>query len=487
MSDAVRTIKGWFWFPPDQERAFGTLELEPRALRLRLRDSPKPGFEPMDEVIVIHGESLKDDDLTMLGARLSGRSSGLTSGHNVERYRGHTVLIGAHVLSEDELPLDRATVQLRGMTEWMGDGSHGVSPYAAPRVVRPAPRGLLRLAAWWKRWRTHDPHPRREGLPKPLEVPLNDATLTFGYDVGTSYHEYEETTRLQASARVTFPSPISLTEWREQWSRPLLDFFVFVTREQIVTELFTISNYNEDRVARLHPAIRRAATDRFWATQTVEVIRQAEVDVRPRGITPFQHQLLPLGVLGSDAPAVLAKFFDIHRKLGGTALVLFAVLNTRTIFEENRLLNLMAFCEGYHRLFFDEPQLAEEQHRQLRTAMLDAIPKQYKNVYNGPLQRAHQQTQRQRLKWLIARAADVDDYFDDPNNVLRDQLVNTRNDLTHQNEPGEDALPFSELYDRVERLIQVIEINLMVDLGVSTKTISELVKGAHARQPKQLA
>ena len=285
MSDAARTIEGWFWFPPDRERAFGTLKLEPRALRLRLRDSPKPEFAPRDELTVIHGESLKGEDLTMLGASRSGRNGELTSGHNVERYRGHTVLIGAHVLREDELILDRATIQLRGMTEWMSDGSHGVSPYAAPRVVRPAPRRLRRLGAWWKRRRTRDRHPRREGVPKPLEVPLDGATLTLSYDIGTSYREYEETTRLRAFAAVTFPSPMSLTEWREQWSRPLLDIFVFVTREQIVTERLTISNYNDGRLARLHPAIRRAAIDRFWATHTVEVIRQVEVDVRPRGIT----------------------------------------------------------------------------------------------------------------------------------------------------------------------------------------------------------
>ena len=65
-------------------------------------------------------------------------------------------------------------------------------------------------------------------------------------------------------AVVDFPSPISLTEWRERWSRPLLDFFVFATREQIVTERFTISHYNQGRVIGLHPAIRRAAADRVW-------------------------------------------------------------------------------------------------------------------------------------------------------------------------------------------------------------------------------
>jgi hypothetical protein len=382
MTETVRTIEGWFWFPPDEQRAFGTLELEPRALRLRLRDSPRPD-EPSDESVVVHGESLDGDALTMLGATISGRTGVANYGHNVERYRGHTVLIGAHLLGEEELVVERVTVRLRGMTEWMRDVSRGRSPYAGARVI----------------------DPERDELPDPLEVSLEGARLKLGLGVKKNFREHEQSLSFYANAAFEFEPAISLTDWRERWSRPLLDFFVFATREQIVTEELTVSNYDDARLDAVHPAIRRASTDQYWATERVEVIRQQEVDVRPRSIEPFRHQLLPLGALGDRAPVVIARFFELHRELGSAALVLFAVLNTRTIFEENRLLNLMAFVEGYHRRLFDEPHLTDQEHEELVSALLDAIPKKHKNLYGPALKRAHQQTQRQRLKWLIARAA----------------------------------------------------------------------------------
>ena len=79
----------------------------------------------------------------------------------------------------------------------------------------------------------------------------------------------------------------------------------------------------------------------------------------------------------------------------------------------------------------------------------------------------------------------MDDYFDDSTKPrLRDELVDTRNDITHQNEQEENAMPLSRLYERVERLVEVIEINLLLDLGVPHNLTRELVKGAHVRQTK---
>ena len=193
----------------------------------------------------------------MLGATLSGRDGELTSGHNVERYRSHTVLVGTHVLTEDELIFEGAFLELRGMSEWMSDGSLGVSPYAARRAVRPSPRGLRRLQSWWRGRRARDSSPSRDGLPEPLEVTLEGATLKIGYGTQKSLRQLEETVRLKASAAFEFPAPISLEAWRERWSRPLFDFIVFATREQIVTEHLTVKHYNEGRLAALHPAIRR--------------------------------------------------------------------------------------------------------------------------------------------------------------------------------------------------------------------------------------
>jgi hypothetical protein len=57
-----RTIEGWFWFPPVSERSFGTIEIGPRDLRLKVRDSARPENAWRD-MAVIHGQSLDGTDL----------------------------------------------------------------------------------------------------------------------------------------------------------------------------------------------------------------------------------------------------------------------------------------------------------------------------------------------------------------------------------------------------------------------------------------
>jgi hypothetical protein len=158
---------------------------------------------------------------------------------------------------------------------------------------------------------------------------------------------------------------------------------------------------------------------------------------------------------------------------------LFVVLNARTIHEENRLLNLMAFSEGYHRAFHDEPPLAEDVHRRLKDDMLAAIDKQYHGVYDSPLEYANQQTQRQRLKFVIARAASAVPALADPKHAFRNALVETRNQYTHQGEPGPQVIPDADLYAHVERFIQVLEVNLLLDLGLAADAIRALHATAH--------
>jgi hypothetical protein len=473
---SARTLEGWFWFPPANERAFGTIEIRPRDLRLKLRDSTRPQYAWRD-MAVIHGESLDGNALTVLGAFVTNRNDFISFDHNVEQFRFNTLLIGAHVMEESEFIFARGVVHLRGLREWMSASWHGRAPYAFRELVAPPPHGLRERFVSWRerRRRVAD----RKALPHPLEVALPGATVKLAYERSASGTRFHDVTDYDAAADIELDEPRPLDEWRELWVRPLLDFLVFASREQVVVEQFKAIVYDRRLAEAVHPAIRRAAPDRVWARHDVEVVRPHVVDVRERGIRPFEHMLLPLGALGRRAPAALTKYFAIYRALGRTAAFFFVVLNARTIHEENRLLNLMAFSEGYHRAFHDDPPLPEDVHRRLKEDMLAAIDKQYHRVYDSPLNYANQQTQRQRLKFLIARAGSALPSLADPKNGYRNALVETRNQYTHQGEPGPNVIPDADLYAHVERFIEVLEVNLLLDLGLDADEIPALHANAH--------
>lgn len=471
-----RTIEGWFWFPPVGERSFGTIEISPRDLSLRVRDSTRPQHAWRD-MAVIHGESLDGKDLTLLGAVVTTRQDFISYDHNLEQFRFNMLLIGAHVIEESELVFARGVLHLRGLREWMSASWRGQAPYAFRDLVAPPPRGLRERFAAWRE--THRRRADIAALPHPLEVALPSATLKLGYERSVGGTRFQQVTDYDAAVDVELDEARPLDEWLEQWVRPLLDLLVFATREQIVVEGFTAIIYERRLPELVHPVIRRAARDRVRARHHIEVVRPHVVDVRARGIRPFQHMLLPLGALGRRAPTALAEYFRIYRALGRTAAFFFVVLNARTIHEENRLLNLMAFSEGYHRAFHDDPPLAEDVHRQQIDNMLAAIDKEYRPVYDSPLNYANQQTQRQRLKFLISRAGSVVPSLADPQNILRNALVETRNQYTHQGEPASNVIPDADLYEHVERFIEVLEVNLLLDLGLDANETRALNATAH--------
>jgi hypothetical protein len=444
--DSVRTIEGWFWFPPSLGQAFGTLEIRPRDLRLKLRDSPRPWEERAQQVVVIHGESLDGQPLTVLGAFATKRTNDL------EDFRFNGLLIGIHVMDENELAFARGAIHLRGLREWLSEGHSRGSAL-----------------------RRKD----REDLPDPLEVTIEQATMSLAYSRHASHSLFRDSVSIDAQALVDLSEPLPVDEWREKWVRPLQDFLVFATREQIVLESFHAIVSIHGRAEGIAPEIRPTLPDHVWERHEIEIVRPHDVEVRERGIEPFRHMLLPLGALGDQAPTALAKFFAVHGALGRTAAFFFAVLNSRTIYEENRLLNLMAFSEGYHRTFHDKPPLSEEEHQRNKKTMLKAIEKNHRPVYEAPLKYANQQTQRQRLKMLISRAAAEDPALADPRNHFRDALVDSRNQYSHQGTPADNVIPNGELYEEVERLIQVLEVNLLLDLGLDKAEIPALRANAH--------
>jgi hypothetical protein len=475
----LRQIEGWFWFPPATERAFGAIEIRPRDLRLTLRDSPRAQGRWRD-MAVVHGESLDGKELTVFDAFITGRTDHTNYGHNVERYRFNALLIGAHLLDEKELEFKRGVVHLRGLREWMSTSWRGQAPYAVHELVAPTPRGLRqRLAAWRDTRRDCNNDP--DALPHPLQVPLPGAAFKFAFERSAGGTRFEQRTVYDAAVVVELEKPLSLDRWREEWVRPLVDLLVFATREQVVVERLEAIVFDNRLAEAVHPAIRRAAPDRVWARREIEVVRPQAVEIRERGIEPFQHMLLPLAALGRRAPEAIAEYSARYRALGRTAAFFFVVLNARTIHEENRLLNLMAFAEGYHRTFLDAPPLPAELHRELRRKMLGAIDKRYRSVYSNPINHANQQSQRQRVGALIARAASVVPALADREEVFRDELVDTRNLYTHQGEPGLHALSEADdLHARIERFIDVLEVNLLLDLRVTPNEIRDL--RAHARQ-----
>jgi hypothetical protein len=488
MASDERTIDGVFWTPGQSERSYGTLVFERRRLTLTLIDSART---PLTGVAALHGESLDGKPLTLLDAFTIQRNDwhGAVE-HNRERLRVGTALIGTQVMAPEELVFPKAVIRLRGLREWMSqpapapDGRLiGISPrrlLEGPRPQPPARGRLAELRRWWRERRARV----AEGEPEPdhrLVVTVDEATLTFGFTKvagGTEFHDFSD---YDAEVMIELTQAVPLPEWSERWVRPLQDLLVFAMREQCVIESFVAVIEDPALAEAVHPAIRIAAPDPIWSRYDVEIVRPDAVDLRERGIEPFRHMLLPLTAIRARFEEVLPHWFDIHRRLGGAAAFFFGTLNVGRIYQENRLLNLLAFAEGYHRTFFDAPPFPAEVHDELVERMLATLDDSRQREHYLPrLRHANSQSQRRRLRELIERAAEAIPQLRPETTTLREELVDTRNQYTHFGDPGPHVLAPTDLYGRVDRLQLVLEVNLLRDLGVDAALIPRLV--AHAYQ-----
>jgi ApeA N-terminal domain 1 len=481
-AEKERTIEGVWWTPGERERSYGTLVVERRALTLTLRDSIRSFGAASNGFSVLHGESLDGKPLTLLDAFTIHRREWPTTEHNIERLSAGTLLIGAEVAAADELVFARAVFRLRGLREWMSTSSPGLDGRRSalnPRQLFAPPRPPRGLRACLRHWRERWSR-RRRGREHPLVVSIDGARLTFGFTREAGGTPFRDVTGYDAEVIVELDEAAPLPEWSERWLRPLLDLLVFANREQCVVGSFVAVIHDPALAEAVGPAIRVAAPDSVWARHEIEIVRPDPVDLRERQIEPFRHLLLPLAAFRDRAEQLLPLWFDIHRKLGGAAAFFFGTLNVGRIYQENRLLNLLAFAEGYHRTFFDAPPFTHEVHDELVNRMLATLDDStQRDHYRARLRYANSQSQRQRLGELIDRAGDAVPELRPRLTKLRHELVDTRNQYTHFGEPGPNVLAPEDLHGRVDRLLLVLEVNLLRDLGVEDALIPKLVAQAY--------
>jgi len=204
---------------------------------------------------------------------------------------------------------------------------------------------------------------------------------------------------------------------------------------------------------------------RSTKTREVELVQRESLLLLGTPRRDYRGLLFSLGELGNETDRVVDKWFELHRRLEPTAEFLFAALNTR-LHLENAVLNLMSAAEGYHRAVHNKQPMTPQRHAELTNSMLAhcATPLE-RDVYGPRLKHANDLSQRQRLKRLYERASEVFPQRKDAIAAHVSQLVETRNYFIHQDVRHEEVREGKELSLLLQRLVMVLQVNFMCDLG----------------------
>jgi ApeA N-terminal domain 1 len=418
--------------PPNEAMAQGRIAYDPEVgIEVSVVGAdwfPKLGERSGGFWPVLHGESFTGIKFTLFdcGVRKLQEAAGRARAEMLAA----TLALGAQVDSPDEVAFKRMGLSLRGLREWLTGGFSQIEPTLKKGKENPNVRIL--------------------------NIDIGDADLQLVVEPRESGGRYRWVEETHASLNVTVPEPIPLSQWRTQWIDPLRHLMIFANREQSLIE--SLSGY----------------PDPVDAFSLIRVFEQHETSVRQTSARSFyQRDLLPAGITG-DTVELIRQWLDFHGRLGPAAGFLFGTLNSIGMTLENEFLNLMAFAEAYHRTLHDEQPLSRQQHASYRKAMLGALPDDpfIKCIYERDLAFSNRQSQRERMAWLVGRAA-LEGWPEGFEEEFVATAIETRNWLTHWGSKGKRVVEDGELARFNHRLLWVIHSNMLEDIGLEIEHVEK--------------
>ena len=397
----------------------------------------------------LHGETFEGEPLTLPSAAIIQRSTqvGGDVARMRTRLRSGVLLRGCHA-DPDKLTVNRSVIRMTGLRD-------------------------VCLRPW----------PRQDGtfMGQARRVEVAGGSLTFRQGTERQLSQFAESSELDVDVLIEADEPLLLTDFEDRWVSPLEALILFAARTPVARKGFTLLLYDPDAADAVHPAIRHGTSPDLWNETPAQVLTETS-SLSSEPPKHYGRLLVPFNALGDGAEEFIGRWWDLYARLGTAAVLLMSALGSE-LYLENRFLNLMSFIESYHRQLHDKPKVPPEVHRANVEAMLEVIEDNSQRAhYKQKLRFAGEQNARQRVKALVRRAHQTLPGVARLDAKLADQLVDTRNALTHLDPSGDPGLDGVDLVYATARLQLVIQTNLLLDLQVGEDKVAELVLTSYADQ-----
>lgn len=456
MHEGLREWSAW-WTPGREDApAMGELEFDSvEGPRVTLFELPPGLHTDKFRVPTLLGRTFEGTALTLVGAVITQWQTNLGAGAHVRiRLRADMLLRGGHRDEGEEVLVQQVRVRYAGLRELC---------FRTPPVNR-EPTMFL----------STDPGAQRR-------IRVDGGLLTFECIESRNRSPFGEAWERDVEVRLDADEALPLAEFDERWLMPLQGLVILAGREPTVREALTLI-LEDPQAANYHPATVRGLSPEELRTQRVDVLtRTPGLNAEPS--TDCEHLLVPFAALKDGIDDFVAAWFRLYAELGEAAVFLMSAFGSQ-LFLDNKLLNEMSFAESYHRVKHDEPAVPVDDHERYTAAMLALVEDNaHRDHYKQKLRYAAEQTARRRIKWLVRRAHELLPDVQGLNRQLADDLVDTRNALTHLDPTGPPApLAGVRLALAVVRLEMVIRTNILLDLGLDPGLVAGLLANSYRGQ-----
>lgn len=438
--DEAGDVEGWFRFAGEEDECYGKLThtrdqgTSVHLFGCKLEESLRGPALPSDRLLV---RTLGSGRLTVVGLTLTHwRGASGSDGWVLDLFADE-VVVGVHVEPDDIVKRSGFVAAMHGLENMLAGGL--------------SDRGWL------------DPKKESEGRissetgeHRTIEL-AEDCRLMLRSGTGLKrMSRHEEVFSTTATMQLDVDTPRDIVDLERDYLEPMRELATFCSRR---------------------PASVRSLSFFGDATPTMlQIVRRFWPQIPPDQSQPYRLAL-NLGQV-AEPETVIATWFELREEVGPVWSLFFSTVDGREQFLENRFLNLMAFCEGYHRAIRDSPPLDVEQANTAMDAIGDALADSpaAKAVFLPRLQHANSQSQRQRLLELAEGACGVIDAWNFSPKPATRAMVDTRNWMTHWGDrTSRTRSEPDDLFQFCRQLEVIIYVTILTDLGLTDEEVAESI------------
>ncbi|SFV09373.1 HEPN domain-containing protein [Alicyclobacillus macrosporangiidus] len=444
---------GVWWVPgKEDDKVAGTMEFQPGG---KCTLSLIGGFSDLKTIFsldnlrfdVINGLTVEGQKITLYDClRTSGRLPfpGVIS----EAYHVSILLVGYHFQSKEDVTFDTIRVSFTNLDDWVGFS--GLQYHQSKDGNKNSPVVSYEY-------------------PNAIEADVNGVriSLDFGYKIN-----------------VNVLKGISITE--QKMFTIKLRFFKQI--EEILREglLQNLQNFisfglgKSTKILTLTGANSSVMTDDNRELEISIIFSQRSMASESERIHP-STMLFRFGDIKDSFQEKISAWLLKAEQLQPIYNLYFSVMHQPTIYIDFMFLSLMQAIETYHRRTHAGRFLSNEMFSDVLNTIMSAIPKGLPDDYvknlHDKLKYSNEFSLRRRIKELLRELGDITVPYIPDIKVFVQQVVDTRNYLTHYSvELEERALRGTELYGACLRLTVILQACLLKEMNFTHSEVEALLK-----------
>jgi hypothetical protein len=190
--------------------------------------------------------------------------------------------------------------------------------------------------------------------------------------------------------------------------------------------------------------------------------------------------LFPFEDISGDFESCLRNWFRKSEILGPVYDLYFGTVYNPSMYLQHQFLSLIQAIESYHRRTHGGKYLSDDDYEKVSGTLVEAIPQDVDRDFSESLRQRlkyhNEFSLRRRLKEILREYGKVADLLIHDRKGFADDVVNTRNFLTHYDRDLETkAKSGEELFRLVQKMKFMLEICLLTELEIPMEKIKTLM------------